>query len=452
MEKITIIGTGYVGLVTGVSLASLGHKVICVGRNKEKIRSINSGKSPFFEPGLDPLLRKLVRKGLIIATNNLEESVKHSDFTILAVGTPTVDNKIDLSEIKEVSKQIGRVLKEVKGYHVVVVKSTVVPGTSENIVKPLLEQYSFKTVGKDFGLCMNPEFLREGKALEDALELDRIVIGQYDLKSGKTFSKIYSKFKCPILFTNLKTAELIKYASNSLLATLISFSNEIARIAEKADGIDVLDVWKGVHLDRRLSPRVGKKLIKPGILSYILSGCGYGGSCFPKDTKALSNFADGINENALLIKSVIKINDTQPARVISLLKKAIGNDLRGKKIALLGLTFKADTDDLRESAALKILNELKLEGSEVISHDPWAYKKNVPQVLSGYKLADKIEEALVEADAAILVTAWKEYLNLTPEFLKRLMKNPILIDGRRVLDKNKFIKKGVIYKGIGLSQ
>lgn len=450
--KITIIGTGYVGLVTGVSLADLGHIVICVGRNKMKIDKINKGKSPFFEPGLDNLLKKLLKKNLISAIDNLSDSVKSSDCTIIAVGTPTINNKIDLSEIEKVSKQIGKVLKEVKKYHVVAVKSTVIPGTSENVVKPLLEQHSSKTAGKDFGLCMNPEFLREGNALEDALNPDRIIIGQYDAKSGKEFSKVYLKNKCPIIFTNLKTAEMTKYVNNALLATLISFANEIARISEKIGKVDVVDVWKGVHLDRRLSPLIGKTRIKPGILSYILSGCGYGGSCFPKDTKALANFADELQEEAKLVKNVIEINSTQPHRLIILLKDALGK-IKDKKIAVLGLSFKPNTDDLRESAAFPVIDELLSEGAKVICHDPQAYKKSVPEELKSLSitLTKTVEEAIKNCDAAIIITSWDEYVKLTPQSFKRYMKTPIIIDGRRIFDKEKFEKAGIIYKGIGLS-
>lgn len=449
---ITIVGTGYVGLVTGVSLADLGHIVICVGRSKIKIDQINQGKSPFFEPGLDNLLKKLLKRNLISATDNLSDSIKSSDCTIIAAGTPTVDNKIDLSEIEKVSKQIGEALKTLGKYHVVVVKSTVVPGTTENVVLPLLEQYSFKKVGKDFGLCMNPEFLREGNALEDALEPDRIVIGQFDVESGLEFAKMYKKVDCPILFTNLKTAELTKYASNALFATLISYSNEIARVAEKVGGIDVLDVWNGVHLDKRLSPMIGKSRIKPGILSYILSGCGYGGSCFPKDTKALANFAKELQMDIKLINSVIEINNTQPHRMILLLKEALRN-LKNKKIAVLGLSFKPNTDDLRESAAFPIIDELLSNGAKIICHDPQAYKEGLPTELANLPivLAKNVKEALNGADAVLIITAWEEYKKLKPIDFKNKMKKPIVIDGRRIFEKDIFEKEGIIYKGIGYS-
>ena len=288
--KIAIVGTGYVGLITGVSLAVLGHQVICIDEDPKKVSMIKNGKSPFFEPQIDQLLKKVTEQHLFTATTDLAASVLESDVTFIAVGTPTTNNRLDLSYIKKASEQIGKALKMTKKYHVIAVKSTVLPGVTEKIVKPIIEKYSKKKIG-EFGLCMNPEFLREGSALEDALNPDRIVIGQIDNKSGEEFAKIYNNISAPKIFTNLQTAEMTKYASNSLLATLISFSNEMARLAEAAGGIDITDVWRGVHLDKRLSPFDGKRRIKPGILNYILSGCGFGGSCFPKDIKALANFA-----------------------------------------------------------------------------------------------------------------------------------------------------------------
>lgn len=450
--KISIVGTGYVGLVTGLSLAVLGHEVICVDNDQNKIFKINKGCSPFYEPGIDELLKQEVAKKSIYATDNFEKSILESSVTIIAVGTPTVNSKIDLSFIKKAAKQIGEALAKDDKYHVVVVKSTVLPGVTENTVRLILEKYSKKLAGNHFGLCMNPEFLREGCALEDALQPDRIVIGQIDEKSGKEFAKIYSKLSCPKIFTNLWTAELIKYTANSLFATLISFANEISRISESTNKIDVVDVWKGVHLDKRLSPYVGKKQIRPGILSYIFSGCGFGGSCFPKDIKALAIFAKMQKVDAKLIESVININKTQPHRLILHLKKAVGNDLKGKKIAVLGLAFKANTDDIRESSAFPIIEELILEKAKVVCHDPMVYKDNTPKQLANLNitLAKTVDEAIKNAEAVIVVTGWDEYIKLTPKFFKQNMKNAVVIDGRRIYDKNLFTSNGVIYKGIGL--
>ena len=440
--KISIVGTGYVGLVTGLSLSTLGHEVICIDNDKDKISKINKGESPFYEPGIDDLLKKVSDKGVFYATENLEKSVFESEVIIIAVGTPTVNGKIDLSFIKKVSQQIGKALKKTKRYQVVAVKSTVLPGVTGKVVKPILEKYSQKKVG-EFGLCMNPEFLREGNALEDALHPDRIVIGQIDERSGKEFAKIYAKVSAPIIFTNLATAELTKYAANALFATLISYSNEIARISESIEMVDAQDVWKGVHLDRRLSPFSGSTRIKPGILNYILSGCGFGGSCFPKDIQALASFANHQKVEAKLIKSVINVNKTQPQRLIVHLKDALGDNLQGKRIAILGLAFKPNTNDTRESPALPIIEELIAEGAEVIIHDPMAKQEGTPRT-------DTVEEAIKNTDAVVIVTAWEEYIKLTPQFFKENMKKPIVIDGRRIYDKHSFMKAGIIYKGIGL--
>lgn len=449
--KISIVGTGYVGLITAISLAQWGHTVICIDQFKDKVSTINSGNSPFYEKGLDQSLKDVLKKGKLKATENLAKAVLESDVIIVAVGTPTVNNKIDLSAIRKASVQIGKAIKKSKRYQIIAIKSTVLPGVTENIVKPILEKYSGKKIGQ-FGLVMNPEFLREGSALEDALNPDRIVIGQIDDKSGRFFAKIYAKVRAPKIFTNLPTAEMIKYSANSLLATLISFSNEISRISENTDKVDILDVWQGVHLDRRLSPFDGNKRIRPGILNYILSGCGFGGSCFPKDIKALLSFATQQGVKPHLLEDVININSTQPLRTILLLKKALGDNLKGKQIAILGLAFKPDTDDLRESPSFPIIEALLSEEAKIITHDPMAYQKGIPEQLANLpiKLADNTEDAVRGADAVIVVTAWKEYIDLPTQFFKKYMRNPIVIDARRIYDKNSFLEAGIIYKGIGL--
>lgn len=449
--KIAIVGTGYVGLVTGISLAEIGNKVFCIDNDKNKVSMINRGQAPFYEPDMDKYLRKVLKSGNLSATEDLEKAVLASDVTIIAVGTPTVNNKIDLSFIKKASEQIGKALEKTKNYHVVAVKSTVLPGVTEEIVKPIIEKYSKKKVG-EFGLCMNPEFLREGCAIEDALNPDRIIIGQIDDKSGRFFVKIYTGFKTEKIFTNLWTAEMTKYVSNSLFATLISFSNEIARIAERTGKVDVLDVWKGVHLDKRLSPTVGKVRIKPGVISYIFSGCGFGGSCFPKDVQALASFANSQGVDAKILNSVLDINKTQPSRMVLHLKKALGKKLKDKKIAVLGLSFKPNSDDIRESAAFTVIEELISEGAKVICHDPFVYKENIPQKLKNLpvELASSVKEAVEKADAVLIITAWDEYIKLTPDFFKGNMKKAIVIDGRRIYDKAEFIKAGVFYLGIGL--
>lgn len=454
--KVTIIGTGYVGLVTGVSLALNNNKVVCIGRQTKKIDEINEGHSPFFEPGLDELLTKAVNNKSLRGSDQLIENVKNSDVVLIAVGTPTVKNKIDLSQIEEVAKEIGKGIKLARKYIVVAVKSTVVPGTTEKIVLPLLEKYSGKKLGKDFGLSMNPEFLREGNAVEDSMDPDRIVIGQADKKSGSHLAKMYGNFTCPILYVPIKTAEMTKYASNALFATLISYSNEIARICETTKDVDVVDVWRGVHLDHRLSPSQSKIVIKnnrvvPGFVSYLFSGCGYGGSCFPKDTKALDAYALELGLEPGIISKVISINRTQPLRVVALVTSGL-KKVKGTRIAILGLTFKENTDDMREAPSLPIITELIKQGAHVVCHDPViSVRKSSAVTDLGAILVDSAEEALKGSDAVIVLTGWAEYKKLTPSFFKKHMKNPLLIDGRRIYGKD-MLESGIDYRGIGYNK
>lgn len=448
--KITVIGTGYVGLVTAVSFAESGNDVVCIGRNKKKILEINGGRSPFFEPGLDEAITRVIKNHRLSVSDELDKYVAECEIIVLAVGTPTVNNKIDLSELKEACRAIGIGMRKSDIYQVIVVKSTVVPQTTQDVVLPILEKFSRKRA-HTFGLCMNPEFLREGSALIDATKPDRIIIGQYDNKSGATYAKAFHANKCPILFTTLTTAEMTKYVSNSLLSTLISFSNEMSRICEIIPGVDAVDVWEGLHLDGRLSPVINGKKIYPGILSYIRSGCGYGGSCFPKDTKALYYFAQKRHIKTPLLKSVIDINTSQPLRLVSILKDVLGS-IDGKRIAVLGLAFKPDTDDIRESPALTIIATLLDLHASVVCHDPQVYKHGIPMGLTGMnvQLAPTLERAIQNSDAVVLVTSWNEYKLITPRVLKKLMQKPLLIDGRRMFNKRLFEKNGVTYSGIGL--
>src|SRR3989338_1895349 len=320
--KISIIGTGYVGLVTGVGLASKGHQVVCVDVDSEKIKKINAGQSPIHEKGLEALLKKALAKKLFSATADLAFGVQQSAVTFIAVPTPSKKNN-----------DIGLALANKKEYHVVAVKSTVTPETTLKIVLPLLEQYSKKRAGTEFGLCMNPEFLREGSAVDDFTNPDRIVIGQLDAKSGDALVDIYKKFKTDLVRTSLNNAEMIKYANNALLSTLISFSNEIANIAEKIPGANAFEILEGVHLDKRLNPIHSGARINPEVLSYIYPGCGFGGSCFHKDVKALAAFAKKKKYQAPLLAAVLDINKRQPLRMLDLAEQKIGS-LKNKHIAV----------------------------------------------------------------------------------------------------------------------
>ena len=437
--NVSIIGNGYVGLVTGVALAHASHRVVCVGRNQEKVNAINAGKAPFFEPGLEKLLRQVIGRKRLTASTEFAESVVSSDVTIIAVGTPTAGGAIDLSQVKEVAEKIGKAIADKKTYHVVAVKSTVVPGTTEAIVWPILAKASSKDA-KELGLCMNPEFLREGNAVEDALHPDRIVIGSMDKKAATVYAKLFAQNTCPTFFVNLATAEMSKYVSNVLLATLVSFSNEIGNLAVRIPGVDVVDVWRAVHADRRWSPA-------PGIIHYLFTGCGYGGSCFPKDTKALLRFASEKGMGMPMLRNTISTNDAQPNKLIELLTMALG-ELQGKRVAVLGLSFKPNTDDTRESPALKLIQSLHNQGAQVVCHDPQVRELAVLREL-GVKQEKTYESSLKSADAAVLVTAWEAYRKIIPEEFIHLMKTPIIIDGRRIYDPKKFIEAGIDYRAVG---
>ncbi len=450
--KISIVGTGYVGLVTGIGLASIGHQVICVDIDARKVAKINKGQSPIHEKDLDNLLANVLKKKLLSATTDLGKAVADSDMTFIAVGTPSLKNDdIDLSYIKKVSEQIGKALASKTAYHTIVVKSTVAPETTFTVILPLIEKYSQKKAGAGFGLCMNPEFLREGNAVEDFMHPDRIVIGEFDQQSGDTLAAIYKKFKTEIVRTSLNNAEMIKYTNNALLATLISFSNEIANIAEKVPGANVYDIFKGVYSDKRMSPVIGGKKIHPQVLSYLHPGCGFGGSCFPKDVRALAAFAKRKNHSPLMLTSVLDINKKQPLRMVELTRQKIGS-LKDKKIAVLGLAFKSETDDTRESPAIAIIRDLISKKAKVFAYDPIVSPSNVQPPLKNlpFTFSKSLEEAIKGKDACLLVTNWKEFKKITPKFLEKNMANAVLIDGRGFFDSKDF--KSVRYSGIGLGK
>jgi UDPglucose 6-dehydrogenase/GDP-mannose 6-dehydrogenase len=445
--KISIIGTGYVGLVTGVCLAEKGHQTICIDIDKEKIDRIRRGKSPFFERGLDDLLEKNLGVRFA-ATTDLGKAILETDVTMIAVGTPFDGQSIDLSFIREVSKNIGTVLRDKPSYHLVVVKSTVVPGTTDEVVLPLLEQYSGKKAGTDFGVGMNPEFLTEGEAIDDFMFPDRIILGGNDEKSIGVLGGIYAGFDNNVerVRTNNKTAELIKYASNALLAVAISFSNEIGNLCAALGGVDVLDVMHGVHLSKYLTvslPEGGK--ISPAIQSFLAAGCGFGGSCLPKDVKALIVHGENAGEPMVLLNAVIDINKKQHRKVIDILKRHFPS-MRSKRIAILGLSFRPDTSDMRESPSIPIINELLEQGAIVRAYDPVANEEAQLIFRKGeVEFCSSLEEVLHEVDAAVLVTRWKEF-EVIPHLLKGMKPQPLFVDGRRQLDKNSFSR----YAGIGL--
>jgi UDPglucose 6-dehydrogenase len=424
--KISVIGAGYVGLVTAAGFAEKGNDVICMDVDKDKINLINEKKSPIFEKGLEKILEMEVGKNLF-TTVNLREAVLNTDVSFICVGTPSDhDGSSDLRYVKKVSEEIGKILRERNSYHVIVVKSSVVPRTTEKVVIPLLEENSKKIAGRDFGVVMNPEFLRESIAVEDFLKPDRIVIGCLDKRSGDVVEKLYKNFDAPILRTNLRTAEMIKYASNVFLATKISFINEIGNICKEM-GIDTYEVAKGISLDHRISPY------------FLNAGLGWGGSCFPKDLKALIHESEKIGYQPELLKSSLEVNKKQPERLLDIARKKIGN-FSGKKVAVLGLAFKAETDDTRDSQSIPIIKSLLKEKANIIAYDPKAMQNMKEVFPTEIRYADSTNEALHNADIALILTDWKEFKNL--DF--SVMKKKVVIDGRNIVQN----RGGIDYEGL----
>lgn len=412
--RISVVGGGYVGLVSSVCLSELGHSVTLIEIEQNKVASINSGQPTLHENGLDNLLSAHIGQNLVATTEY--NSVCESDITLICVGTPpTVDGSADLSMIVSASKSIGIALKASDKYSVVAVKSTVPPGTTENLVMPEVLMHSCKSL-QEIGFAMNPEFLREGLAVQDFMNPDRIVVGSYDNRAGDFFEPIYDGLKAPRIRTSLAAAEMIKYTSNAFLATKISFSNEIGNICKRL-GIDVYEVMNGVGLDHRISPY------------FLNAGAGFGGSCFPKDVSALIKLAQEKGEDPILLKSVTKVNECQPLRMIELLERRVGL-LQGKRIAVIGLAFKNDTDDIRESRAIPVIKELLRNGAEVRAYDPMAneaMRRMIPEI----RYCSDSAEALSGADGCLIMTEWPQFEMLDREF--SLMKSRVIIEGRRIL-------------------
>ncbi len=443
--KISVIGAGYVGLVTGVCLADKGHQVVCVDVDQDKVAKINRGIAPIHEHGLPALLEKNVGRNLR-ATSDLAQAVLDTDVTFIAVGTPFDGKVIDLKYIKESSSQIGAAMKNKNTFHLVVVKSTVVPGTTDDVVAPILAQTSGQKIGVDFGVGMNPEFLTEGVAVRDFMFPDRIVFGATDEKSLAMLEQVYAAFdNVPRIQTNNKTAEMIKYTSNALLATMISFANEIGNLSAQLGGIDIVDVMRAIHVNNYLSTetRDGTRFVAP-ITSFLEAGCGFGGSCLPKDVKALVSHGERAGVSMRLLDSVIQINQQQHQQVLVLLKKHFAS-LQNVRIAILGLAFKPDTDDMRESPAIPIIKGLQAEGARIQAYDPVAINEARKIFDDAIVYCDSLASALQNVDAVVLVTRWSEF-NQVPELLKSINPAPIFVDGRRMLDKRTIPN----YEGIGL--
>ena len=439
---VVMVGLGYVGLSTAACLASKFH-VIGVDLDKEKVKLIGRGVPPFHEKGLSPLLRKHVQSGMLSCTTD-SDPISTADFVFTAVGTPsTTSGEIDLSQVKSAVQSIGRAMAESKRRPVVIVKSTVVPGTSRSLVR-VLEQYSGKSLGEGFGLCSNPEFLREGQAVRDTMKPSRIVIGPFDPFSRKRVLSLYRQFygkqMPPVVDTSPETAEMIKYASNAFLATKISFINLMARPCEKIPGSDVTDVAKGMGLDPRIGPL------------FLQAGPGFGGSCFPKDVQALVRYMRLMGLDASMLESTLSINETQPDNIASQAERMLGG-VKGKNIAVLGLAFNPDTDDVRESRAIPLIRKLVDKGATVGAYDPMAMEAAKKELGPIITYSSNARECVKGSELVIIMTAWKEFIDLGSNELARLMGNkPRVLDARRIYDPERFTTTHFAATGLGIAE
>lgn len=433
MRKIAVIGTGYVGLTTGVALSSLGHKVICMDKDELKIEKLKREIVPIYEPGLEDLLNTY--KSNIKFTSELSKVVQESEIIFICVGTPSrEDGSIDMSYFKEAVNEIAKVIDS---YKIIVNKSTVPVGTADWVREEISKHYK-----GEFSVVSNPEFLREGSALKDFLEPDRIVIGVKDEKAKEIMLDIYSNVNAPKLITDIKSAEMVKYAANAFLATKISFINEIANICEKV-GANVKKVAEGIGLDKRIGPK------------FLNAGIGFGGSCFPKDIDGLLTIANKNNYDFKLLKAVSEVNGYQQEkfveRIVDVLKKTKGNT-----IAVWGLAFKPNTDDVRKSPALKIIRRLVEEGYKIKAYDPKAIKnakKELQQLVKGYERSINFcgdpYEAVERSDVLALVTEWPDFLKFDMKKVKNLMRKPYFLDGRNQFEPEEMKNIGFYYEGIG---
>lgn len=432
--KVTMLGCGYVGLVSGTCFSEFGASVTCFDIDKTKVNKLLAGEVPIYEPGLNELLEKNVEQGRLSFTDNLNDCISDSDLVFVAVGTPTRrgDGHADLSYVYQAAQDIAPLLK---GYTVIVDKSTVPVGTARNVKRIIAEA----NPDADFDVASNPEFLREGAAITDFMRPDRVVIGVENKRAENVLRELYrpvNLIEAPILATDLESAELIKYASNAFLVTKISFINEMSVLCE-AVGADVHSVAKGMGLDGR----IGRKFLHPGP--------GYGGSCFPKDTQALVRIAKEHGASSRIVEAVIEVNEAQKARMIKKIRSALGGNESGKTIAVLGLTFKPETDDMRDAPSLAILPKLIENGCKVNAHDPQGIDEAKSLLPSTVQYYDDIYAALNAADAVVLMTEWNMYRNLDMDVIKEKLNQPVFIDLRNVYEPETMKSLGFDYHCVG---
>jgi len=432
--NICVVGTGYVGLVTGACFAEFGNQVTCVDKITKKIEDLQAGKIPIYEPGLDDVVHRNTKGGRLKFTTNLDDAIRDALIVIIAVGTPQAnDGRADLSFVRDVARSIG---ENLDSYKVVVTKSTVPAGTGKMVRQVIEENLKEKHA---FSVASNPEFLREGSAIEDFMRPNRVVLGTEDEQSAAILYDLYRPLyliETPIVVTDVVTAEVIKYASNAFLATKISFINEMADLCEAVGG-DVQVVAKAMGLDRRIGPK------------FLHAGPGYGGSCFPKDTRAVRELATDHGVDLRIVKAVIDVNDSRVSRMVKKIKAAVGGELNGKTLALLGLTFKPNTDDLRESPAMLILDGLLAAGAKVRAYDPIANPLLADDARKGVTYCSDEYDAVSGAAALILATEWNQFRSLDFSKMKDLLARPVVVDLRNIYGPDRMRDLGFEYTGVG---
>ena len=448
--KIGVVGAGYVGLTTGICLASLKHQISIFDMDEGKLEQIRKKNLPFFEKGLQEILEKVISTGDLIPQNDVNKLVNETNGCFICVGTPTKNNSIDLTQITKSVKAITESIKDnQKKNYKIIIRSTIIPNTSKNVILPILNKELSKL---GFGLAVVPEFLREGNALDDFMNPDKIVIGSSDNNTKLFVKEIFSDFedKCEFVETNLESSELIKYTNNAFFSMLISFSNEIANISEKIPGVDPYKILKALISDKRITSKINGEKIIPSLESYLIPGCGFGGSCFPKDIQALLDYSNKNSVDTPLLKAILDINAERPNKMV-LLAESILSTLKNKKVSILGLTFKPDTDDLRSSPALDAIHILLKKDAKVFAFDPILKSKpGIIKLPSGCNVCHNLEDTLKNSDIVMVFTKWEEFKFLDSKLLKQFMNNPIIIDGRGFLEKEKF-DVGTYFK-IGYSE
>jgi UDPglucose 6-dehydrogenase len=434
LSNIAVIGTGYVGLVTGVCFADLGNNVYCMDVAEDKIKKLQAGETPIYEPGLEEVLQRNQKAGRLRFTTDYNVALDGAEFVFIAVGTPEApDGSADMKYVESAARSIGQVgPKKAKQPLIIINKSTVPIGTGDLVGRIVQEEC---TSDFRFAVVSNPEFLREGQALLDFMHPDRIVLGSEARWAGEAVAELYEPLNSPVMVTDLRTAEMVKYASNAILATYISFINEIALICENL-GADVKEVVRGMGYDKRINAQ------------FLNAGVGFGGSCFPKDVKALIHMAENSNSGSHILKSVVEINDLARRHFIDKVVKMLGGDLKGKKIGVLGLSFKPDTDDMRESPSIEIIQGLQQAGAEIQAFDPVAMEAS-QEHLKKVRYCTDAYEAATGVDALLLITAWNEFKQLDMEKLRSLMRGGVFVDGRNIYDPVEMRDFGFTYAGVG---